>query len=380
MRVLLISHTCQTVEGQPKAWQLAQIPGVELCVLTPDRWFLYGDWKYAQPPQNAPFRFVVGKTLWSWSGKGQWYLHWYPGLARLLRSFQPDVIDLWEEPWGLVSAHACWLRDRIVPHAKIVSETEQNILKTLPPPFEAFRSYTLKRADFCVARNNEAVEVLRAKGFGGETRVVPNAVDAELFHPMDKTDCREKAGLTGFVVGYAGRLIEEKGLMDLLEALPFCADEVNLLLIGTGDFREALEKRAQELGLSTRLCFTGSVALAELPVLMNAMDVFVLPSRTTPRWKEQFGRVIIEANACEVPVIGSASGAIPDVVGEGGLVVPERDSRALAQAIETLRNDPERRHEMGKAGRRQVEALYTWRRVAENMADIYRHLMTDNQT
>ena len=319
---------------------------------------------------------MVGKALWAWSGKGQWYLHWYPRLAQVLRSFQPDIIDLWEEPWGLVSAHTCFLRDRIVPRAKIISETEQNIVKTLPPPFESFRSYTLKRADFCVARNNEAVEVLRAKGFAGETRVVPNAVDAELFRPLDKAQCRAKWDLKGFVVGYAGRLVEEKGLMDLLEALPHCDETVNLLLIGSGDLRGKLEARAQELGSSTRLRFTGAVSLEELPILFNAMDVFALPSRTTPRWKEQFGRVIIEANACQVPVIGSSSGAIPDVIGEAGIVFPEGDAKALAQAIETLRLDPAQRQKMGEAGRRQVEEHYTWRRVAEKMHAIYQHVLS----
>jgi glycosyltransferase involved in cell wall biosynthesis len=327
------------------------------------------------PPQNAPFRFVVGKALWPWSGKGQWYLHWYPGLARLMRSFQPDVIDLWEEPWGLVSAHACWLRKRLAPHAKIVSETEQNILKALPPPFETFRRYTLRRADFCVARNSEAVEVLRAKGFGGETRVVPNAVDADLFRPLNREECRAKWGSNGFVVGYVGRLVEEKGLMDALEALPHCAADVNLLLVGTGDFQEALEKRAQELELSTRLRFLGAMPSSELPAIMNAMDVLILPSRTTSRWKEQFGRVLIEANACQVPVIGSSSGAIPDVVGQGGLVVPEGDAAAIAQAIETLRQNPAMAHAMGEAGRRQVEAHYTWKRVAEKMYGIYQDVL-----
>jgi glycosyltransferase involved in cell wall biosynthesis len=375
MRVLLISHTCQNHEGQPKAWQLAQMPGVELTVLSPDRWFVYGEWKRAVPPQNAPFRFVVGKVMWPWSGKGQWYLHWYPSLARLMRSFQPDVIDLWEEPWGLVSAHACWLREHLAPHAKIVSETEQNILKALPPPFETFRRYTLQRADFCVARNTEATEVLRAKGFAGETRVVPNAVDAELFRPMHREECRAKWGSSGFVVGYVGRLVEEKGLMDALEALPHCATEVNFLLVGTGDFQAALEKRAQELGLSSRVRFVGAKPSSELPSVMNAMDVLILPSRTTLRWKEQFGRVLIEAHACQVPVIGSDSGAIPDVVGQGGLVVPEGDATAIAQAIETLRMNPSMGRAMGEAGRRQVEAHYTWRRVAEKMYGIYQDVL-----
>ncbi len=68
-------------------------------------------------------------------------------------------------------------------------------------------------------------------------------------------------------------------------------------------------------------------------MFMNAIDVFVLPSRTTPRWKEQFGRVIIEAQACGTPVIGSDSGAIPEVVGKGGWIVPERDPPGLANAL-----------------------------------------------
>jgi glycosyltransferase involved in cell wall biosynthesis len=90
-----------------------------------------------------------------------------------------------------------------------------------------------------------------------------------------------------------------------------------------------------------------------------------------PTWKEQFGRVIIEAHACETPVIGSDSGAIPDVVGEGGLIFPERNPEKLAAAIMELRANPSRRREMGIAGRAQVEANYTWRQVAERMRDIY---------
>ena len=170
--------------GQPKASQLARIPGVELRVLVPDRWLEYGQWKKAQKPLDAQLDLRAGKVMWPWAGPAQWYAHWYPRLAPMLREFQPEVIDLWEEPWGLVSAHACWLRDRIVPGAKIIAETEQNIDKSLPPPFEAFRSYTLRRADFAVGRNREALQVLERKGYGGPSQVVSNAVDAELFRPL----------------------------------------------------------------------------------------------------------------------------------------------------------------------------------------------------
>jgi glycosyltransferase involved in cell wall biosynthesis len=104
---------------------------------------------------------------------------------------------------------------------------------------------------------------------------------------------------------------------------------------------------------------------------MSAMDVLVLLSHTTPRWKEQFGRVIVEAQACGIPVLGSDSGAIPQVIGDGGMVVPERSPAAVASAICELRADPSLLAQMADAGMRQVASSYSWRRVAERMRDIY---------
>ena len=381
MKVLLVSHTCQSrTEGQPKAVCLHRMPGLELRVLVPDRWRHYGAWRAPDPVDPARFHLEVGRVGLPWLPGAQWYLHWYPGLAKLLREFRPDIIDLWEEPWGLVSAHAVWLRNRLLPGARVISETEQNVDKRLPPPFEQFRRYVYRHADFVVCRNEEAQAVARAKGYRGPMRVVPNAVDAELFRPLDRAACRRKiSGVDGFdfLAGYVGRLVEEKGLLDLVDALEFCPPTVGLLLIGSGPLRERLEQRARELGKAAQIIFEGARPLEELPEAINALDVLVLPSRTTPSWKEQFGRVIIEAYACGVPVLGSDSGAIPDVVGAGGLIFPEGDARALAAALTTLRSDPERRTRLGRAGRALVEGRYTWQHVAESMMEIYQRVMAD---
>ena len=376
MRVLLISHTCQSRrEGQPKAAHLSRYSDIDLRVLVPDRWHEYNHWRSAQEPLDDSYRFEVGRVRLPWSGPGQWYLHHYPHLAQTLRDFQPDVIDLWEEPWGLVSAQTVWLRDRIVPHAKIISETEQNVAKILPPPFETFRSYTLRRADYVIGRSEEALKNVRRKGYRGPASVVPNAVDADLFRPLDRHACREMLGLSGFVVGYIGRMVEEKGPSDLMDSLHHCPEDVNLLFVGNGPYRENLEQRAGEAGLSKRVQFLPGRPLEGLPQVMNAVDALALPSRTTARWKEQFGRVIIEAQACETPVIGSRSGAIPDVVGEGGLTFPERDPAGLASAILQLRQDPDRARSIGRIGRQQAEQRYTWAHVAERMRDIYREVL-----
>jgi glycosyltransferase involved in cell wall biosynthesis len=377
MRILLISHTCQSrTEGQPKARCLARIPGVELKVLVPDRWKHYGRWREAQPAAPDEFDCTLGKVRWPWVGPAQFYLHWYPELRKIITDFAPDVIDLWEEPWGLCSAHAIWLRDRVRPTAKVVIETEQNIDKKLPFPFERFRRYCLRRADYAVARNQESLSVLRAKGYAGPAEVVPNAVDTDLFRPMDRDAVRATLALpSGFLVGYVGRLVEEKGLTDLVAALADCPTDVSAILVGEGPFHPDLQRQAQALGLTQRLHFLGNRPLEQLPTVMNALDVLALPSRTTSRWKEQFGRVIIEAHACGVPVIGSDSGAIPDVVADGGLVVPECNPPAMAAAIQQFHDAPDRGRSFGEAGRRRVFADYTWQRVAERMHQIYRRVL-----
>lgn len=373
MKVLLISHTCASrLEGQPKARLLAQQPDLDLRVLVPHRWYHYGHWRPAEPPAPAEFICHVEKIRLAWTGPGQWYLHFYPSLKRILKSFRPDIIDLWEEPWGLVSAHACRLRNRFLPNTVIVSETEQNVNKQLPFPFERFRRYTLQNADFAIGRNTESIQVLRAKGYRGQAEVVPNAVDAELFHPMDRNQSRLAQGIKPFTIGYVGRLVEEKGLADLVDALSLCDPMVNVAFVGDGPLKSALQQRALNLKVSNRIQFIPAKPLADLPPLMNSLLALALPSRTTPRWKEQFGRVIIEAHACATPVIGSNSGAIPEVINQGGLVVPESNPPALADAINQLLASPSLAASMGAAGRKQVEEQYTWGRVAERMAGIYR--------
>ncbi len=376
LKVLLISHTCfSRTRGQPKVQHLAKL-GVQMRVICPTWWFEDDNVWYPAEPANpdASFNLEAHRAPYLFHKKLQRYTHFYPRFSRLLREFKPDVIDIWEEAWGMASAHACWARNRVLPSAKIISETEQNINRKLPPPFSWLRKYTLKNADFAIGRNTEAVGVLRAQGYSGPAQVVPNAVDDSIFHPMDREACRNEIGAQGFVVGYAGRLIEAKGLMDLVDAVQLCPPEVRLLLVGSGPYQPDLERRISELGIGNRVRFLPNQSPAELAKIMNALDAFVLPSRTTPNWKEQFGRVIIEAHACGTPVIGSNSGAIPDVIGHGGIVVPERDPAALANAIQQLLADPQKSRQLGEAGRQGVMSSSTWEQVARQMRDIYRRV------
>jgi len=372
MKALLIAHACQVAyEGQQRAEELGAFPDIDLRVVAPTRWREYGKWRFCDKPSNAPYAFQAEKVRWAWAGPAQWYLHHYPRLGETLRSFKPDIIDLWEEPWGLVSAHTCWLRNRILPSARIVSETEANINRTHPFPFAQFRRYTLRNTDYAIARQTEGISVLRAKGYKGPAEVVGNAVNANLFRPLDRDLCKRRHGLTGFVVGYVGRFVEAKGLTDILNALVMCPMEVNALFVGSGPFEGMLRTQIKEMNLTTRIRFLPTQTMEALPEIMNAMDALLLVSRTTATWKEQFGRVIIEAHACGTPVIGSDSGGIPEVIGEAGLIVPEQNPKALADAINLLRREPATRIALGRLGRKQVEDKFTWKSVAAQTREVY---------
>ena len=374
MRVLLISHTCQSpTEGQPKAIALGRRGDVTLEVVVPTRWKHYGRWRPLDVLPAAEPWVKPRRVMWPWLGPAQFYAHWYPGLGRVIRRFKPDVIDLWEEPWGLVSLQAARLRDRWAPDAALVSETEQNLEKSLPMPFERIRRNVLGRADWLVGRSAEAVAVARRKGFAGEGTVLPNAVDDALFVPLDRAECRAELGLGGFVMGYVGRIVKAKGLADLLEALTRLPAEFNAVLVGEGPDRAELEGLAVELGVADRVTWLGRKPLAELPKVMNAIDTLVLPSRTTASWKEQFGRVLIEAEACGTPAMGSTSGAISEVIGDPSRVFAEADPASLAECAVRLQagawpDDPAARARL----RERACDMFSWDAVAARYVEVWK--------
>jgi glycosyltransferase involved in cell wall biosynthesis len=166
------------------------------------------------------------------------------------------------------------------------------------------------------------------------------------------------------IVGFVGRLVREKGIMDLIEALQ--GTGASLLVVGDGPMRARAEARAADL----RARFIGPVEHADVPAWYASMDIVAIPSRATETWKEQFGRVVIESNAASVPVVVSDSGELPATVAAtgGGLVVPEGDVGALAHALGALASDPARRAELGTAGATAVAARFTPQAVAAELA------------
>jgi len=358
LRIASIAHPAVSSEaGRLRYPFLAAKGDVELHLIVPAVWREFGRTIVAEPPRETDFSVHVLPIRLPQAGPMTWYLHFYPGLRRLLRQLDPDVIHLWEEPWSIVALQAQMLRRR----AAVVLEVDQNILKRLPPPFESIRKYVLRHTDHVLSRSPDATMVVRARCYDGPVTPIGYGVDVTTFTPL----AHPRSDASGpFRIGYVGRLVEEKGLDEALDAMAMSGAPVTLSIMGEGPYEGKLRERIAALGLEQRVSFQGWGAPGDVANFLRSLDALVLLTRTTNVVKEQFGRVIIEAQACGVPVIGSTCGAIPDVVGHGGWIVPEREPQALRTLLTQIASDPALVRAKGVAARGNVQARFTYDAVA----------------
>jgi len=214
-----------------------------------------------------------------------------------------------------------------------------------------------------------AREIQRAFGVSPDRiRMVYNGLDADFFRPGNGEPRRPNSLL------FVGNTDDsKKGIFYLLKALPLLPEEITLTIVDQGiPHKTYAPQLAQELGLTHRVIFTGKVSEEVLRQLYTSSAVVILPSLY-----EGFGLPAAESMACGTPVIATRAGALPEVVGEGGagIFVPVRDPGALAQAVLDVLRDPERREKMGVAGRQRVERLFTWKRVAGRIFEVYQELL-----
>jgi glycosyltransferase involved in cell wall biosynthesis len=166
-----------------------------------------------------------------------------------------------------------------------------------------------------------------------------------------------------FVVGFAGRLVEEKGWRVLAEALRSLPDDFRLVVAGEGPGLDGF--RAE---LPGRVHYAGLLPKDELWSFYAALDCLAVPSLTTPRWKEQLGGTLLDGLAMGVPVVASASGGLPDAMGEAGILVPEGDAAALADALRRLRDDETLRERLSRAGRERFRCEFAIPAYARKIA------------
>lgn len=369
LRVVLVWHGAAGGAYGRRLEALAQ-QGVRLDVIVPETWMENGQVLKTRPSSTSEYRLHPIPVFYPRHGS----LHLYrSGLRSLLSAIGPDVVHVHEEPFSLVTGQVAWVARRCWPPAALVVESWQNIYKTFPPPFSWIEGWALRTSDHLIAGSAEIREVLERKGARVPISVIPLATDTLDFRRTeDKTTRTRLAGNASFVIGYVGRLVPEKGLALLIDAVAGLQGSWLLVLVGEGPERATLEELARRQRVEDRVRFLGSVSHQDLPRVLSSMDVLVLPSVTTPRWKEQFGRVLVEAMACEVSVVGSSSGEIPRVIGDAGLIFTEGNAAELRACLQRLQGNPELRAELAHKGLARVQERFTWEKVAAQTVTAYK--------
>jgi glycosyltransferase involved in cell wall biosynthesis len=344
--LLVVSHPAVVDVNQEVYRELAR-RGWLLRIVVPDRWRHEYSQADVTPRALAGLESSLRPTRILFPGHPQRHLY-LTRCRRLCAGLRPDVAFIEAEPYALAAAQ--WSRAFAKCDIPFGVQCYENIDRPLPGPVRRLRSRVLREAAFVAARSDSAAQLARAWGATGEVDFAPPAVPS--------WDGVPEIPEHPFTVGYAGRLTESKGLMDLLGAVRQLQAPVELLLVGSGEQRPQLEGQPIP-GSSVRVL--DGLSHDQMASGYAQLDVLVLPSHTTPTWKEQFGRVIIEALWCGVPVVGSDSGEIPWLIGltGGGLVFPEGDRDALAQRLIELREDPELRRTLASTGRAAVERLFS---------------------
>jgi len=352
---------------QSKLAAIARHEDIDLLAVVPPSWDDPAGPVTLERVPAAGYRLLVDPIRFN----GNFHLHYYPRLKQRLAEFRPDVVHIDEEPYNL----ATWLamRQAQAVGAKTLFFSWQNINRRYPPPFRQWEQQVLAGVDYALMGNSEAARVWQAKGYAGPYQIIPQfGIDPDFFQPPQQRDHGRS-----FVIGSANRrLVAEKGDDLLLRAAAKLPGVWRLHIAGNGPNRPYLEQLAQELGIRERVQFDGAVSSAQMPAYLGQMDVLVLASRTLPNWKEQFGRVLVEAMACETAVIGANSGEIPQVIGDAGLIFPEDDVDALQAHLQRLLQSPTLRDELGKAGRQRVLQRYTQAQIAEQTVSVYRDMVS----
>ena len=364
LRVLMLSKACIVGIYQRKLELIAR-HNIDLLTLVPPSWRDERGEMRLERAYTDGYRLAVVPI----QRNGSFHLHTFGEVGAHIRQFQPDVVHIDEEPYNVAAWQALYHARRA--GAKTLFFSWQNIQRRYPPPFSTGERWVLRAVDHAIAGTESAAAVWRAKGYRGPMTVIPQfGADPDLFTPSAARPERP------FTIGFVGRLVAEKGVHVLLGALARLPDpDWRLEVYSDGPQRAALAAQAEGLGIIERVRFCGQRPSSDMPAIFHRFDALALPSLTRPNWKEQFGRVLVEAMASGVPVIGSDSGAIPDVIGAAGLVTPEGDVPALADALARLQGDASLRARLGQAGRARVLERFTHAQVAADTVAVYRAMV-----
>jgi glycosyltransferase involved in cell wall biosynthesis len=373
MKLLVIGHAFLLAYIQKKYVAMKQLdPKLRLRLIVPSR--MRDRFHHREHEVHPAFiaNEVVPLDAWlSGLQAHMTYVHNPARVSQLLKDFQPDVIHLEAEPQAFITVETIALQRAFARKAAVTLFTWDNLLRRRSFPMgtgkQALRRYSLARAATVICGNQRAAELLQSEGhFKGTIETLPHSgLDVSEHQAGTEPELRAKLGLDGsIVVGHVGRLVPEKGLLLLFEALDrLQMHNWKLLLVGSGPLESEIQERWMAK-FPGRIILVPAVPYEQVPQYLRCSDIFVLASYSIPTWKEQFGQSLAQAMLLGIASIGSTSGAIPEVLGPGGLLFEEKQCDGLVRVLESLLTSPIRRQQDGARGREFALQHYTCESVA----------------
>ncbi len=376
IKLVVISHAL-VQEAARKRWvRLAENYPIDVTLLVPKEWhtsWFRDEQVYKTEPINEGNFKLIPMAV---TNKRNWSRYFFTSIDAKLRSLKPDVIYVVHEETTLIHFQIFLYRWLWCPSAKIIFFSMNALGVPLKKWHQRLRwKWLEKGVEFVFVHYPGIEKCFREAGFKKpiyyQTQI---GVDEEIFKPDDnmRDKVRDELGFGDkFVIGYAGRLTEEKGLDDLLKTLPFDGVDWALLLVGNGPMREEIEEFAEKHGWQKRIKLVGTVTLEDVPRYMRAMDCFFIGSKTYPHSKDSFPSVPVQAMACGVAVVASDCGAIPWQVQDCGLIFPEGDDKKLKEHLMLMATNDELRKDFALRGREMVLNRFVIKHINE---DLYEHL------
>ncbi len=360
LTVLRIAHSAVVSAWRERERTLIR-SGVDLTLVSARAWDEGGSTVPLQPDGDD---FVIGVRTW---GRRPNLFCFDPRTLWGLFGRDWDIIDIHEEPCSLATAEILlirWLRRRRAPY---LLYSAQNIEKRYPVPFRWTERAALANAGAASVCNLAAARILKGKGLAGPAAVIPLGVDVEHFSAADRPPPGDV-----WRIGYVGRLAPHKGVQVLIDAVagrPRWA----LRIAGAGPEEAALKDQVRRLGASGQITFEGSLDHGGLARFYRSVDVVAIPSIPVSGWEEQFCRVAVEAMAAGVPIVASRTGALPEVVGDAGVLTEPGDPTALAVALGHLASEPGAWTALRRNGIAR-SSKFSWDSVADRYLNLYREL------
>jgi len=374
-RLLALSHAGVLEVNRALFHEMTRLADVEITLIVPTAWRgdLIQDLRFSPAESDAGTRVIPVPALLSGNGSLFFYRK---RLRALAREFRPDHVFIDEEPWSLAALQATVA----FGDSEISFFTKQNLKKKLPPPFPWIERFVHARSHHAYVVADEVGDVLRGKNYGKSIRFLPHSYDPVLFTRLDPAPravlrthlSPALAAADAVVIGYFGRLTAEKGIGDLIEAMERLVREdshARFLFVGSGPLEGEVRAAVTRVG-ANRAVWLPAIPHLEVGRTLACCDILALPSRTTPAWKEQYGRILVEAMACGVAVLGSDSGEIPHLIRRagGGTVFREGSVDDLTEKLRDLVRSGETRQRFAGAGQAYVEAHLTHAAVATFLA------------